>query len=189
MDSAHFDHVTRSLSQRPSRRALGLLGIGMLGGAGASMRPAADAVGKKKKRKKKKKNAGSQPNCPAGTKRCGASCVPAEGCCADSDCDRCKLEVCQSNVCICKPGQIRGSADVCGVPLPGCQPVGVLTVSPTLCCSNNGVPSGDDELPIVCLPGLATCIDDSGCLSGPCMGFMCPELYNQVAGPGCPIAF
>ncbi|MFT4038667.1 MAG: hypothetical protein QM692_10845 [Thermomicrobiales bacterium] len=185
MDSLRFDHVARSLARRQSRRSLGALGLGMLG---VSVLPAADALGKKKKRKKKKKS-GSQPNCPAGTKRCGSRCVPNEGCCADSDCDRCKLEVCQSNICSCKPGQVRGNANVCGVPLSGCQPVGALTTSIPLCCSNSGFPSGDSQYPIVCVPGQATCTDDSGCLSGPCMGFMCPELYNPAAGAGCQIAF
>jgi hypothetical protein len=35
------------------------------------------------------------------------------------------------------------------------------------------------------MPGKENCITDFDCLSGPCRGFMCPELYNSITGGGC----
>lgn len=183
MDQQHFDHLARALAQRRSRRTLGLLGAGILGAGSLSGLPVSLVQAKRKKKRKKKPAVLRE--CPGGTKRCGEQCVPSTGCCSDSDCNRCKQEVCLSNLCTCKSGQIRGSATVCGVPVTGCLPVGGFTTSPTLCCSGNGLASGDEELPIVCVPGVSTCNDDSGCFSGPCKGFMCPELYAGTVGPGC----
>ncbi len=79
MDTSRFDRWTRSLTNSASRRrtifTLLLGGVTLAaGGNGAEAK-------KKRKRKNKKKR------CQAGTKRCGAACIPVETCCSAADCN------------------------------------------------------------------------------------------------------
>jgi hypothetical protein len=84
MNASRFDHWTTglvpTLTRRRALRGL-LLGASPTAALLASVAPPENAGAKKKKRKNKKKR------CQAGTKRCGAACIPAETCCSAADCN------------------------------------------------------------------------------------------------------
>jgi hypothetical protein len=167
VDSDHFDHLTRKVRRLLSRRTFaGALGLGAL-----TLPNVIDAK-KRKKRKKKK--------CKGGTKRCGKRCIPATGCCSDSECGAdercdngtciCTLECCGDAACgagnLCVEGQcVTGQgtcpagADICqGTGGGACGAAGIAcscvprTAGGTRCASNTGLGS-------IC----GDCVDDSSC--------------------------
>lgn len=116
MDESRFDHLTRSLTDRLSRRTVSRWGAATAALGLATFQGAhEDAKGKKKKKKKKCK-----PNCA--NRNCGA-----DGC--GGTCGSCtSTQVCSnSGQCLCAPNQIScpaGSASSCCDPLLGCCPNG-----------------------------------------------------------------
>src|SRR5688572_25395486 len=89
MDTSQFDSLTRSLTMRTRRRfSLALAGLGLAGGLGLLVGPAAVAGKKRCKRKRKGKRCKivDKPKCGSGEKPCFKSCIPEADCCTDDDC-------------------------------------------------------------------------------------------------------
>ena|SRR5689334_7594893 len=167
MDPSRFDALARSISQgdQPaSRRAMLLpLGGAALTGMLASHFGEEAAADKKKKKPKK---------CKPGEKKCGAKCVPQDGCCKDAECDRAHREGCYKGRCGCGASEIRGSKGYCG-PFPNCLSTGLICASDRQCCSGKcTIQDGDGRRR--CDRGDRLCILDLDCTPPlQCLGWMC----------------
>lgn len=170
MEADRFDLMTRALAATSHRRQalLALVG-GSLGLLGLSE---ADA-----KRKKKK--------CKKNQKKCGKKCVPASGCCADSECT--EGRTCQNGQCNCPLGTALCPGKGCVAPAqcggtPNCpsafpkrcpvttqDPEGLCVVNSDVCCNSaQGGGSCDEDAPTCCpisdrYPGGTCATDEEVC--------------------------
>ena len=177
MDGGTFDQLTRSLKSRAMRRSSLILGLAALTMAGSPDRQA-EAGGKKKpkpKKKKKKKMCGKGERLCAATNTCVAG---VGGCCSDTECSVCEAKFCVQGTCQCYGNTILHNG-VCGL-FTQCKSTGERSTDfhGLDCCSDNSEADGNGNS--FCVPGTGVCLADADCKSGPCRGFMCPELYNVV---------
>lgn len=139
MDETQFDHLTRTLTDRLSRRSLGQWGTVAAAALGLAAVEVSSGEAKKKKKKKKK----CKPNCAGrtcGTDGCGGTC----GSCTST-------QICSnSGQCLCAPNQKvcpAGSESSCCDSLFGCCPDGTglngCCPSGNKCCPINSIrPNG-----------------------------------------------
>ncbi|MFT4038976.1 MAG: NHL repeat-containing protein [Thermomicrobiales bacterium] len=203
MDDTVFDHLTRVLVTRRAGLGLGL-------GALAGLAGIADAKKKKKNKNKKKKkckpacaectsckNGKCQPvadgaacgagdtcqngvcagsgGCGKGQKRCGAACIARDACCQDG-------EVCGDGTGRCLTGVCRAK--------PVCESKGTVipqaSANGRVCCSSNvSSQAGTTGVEDHCLaadPG-DTCLSDSDCATGTCVGYRCRSCAGAACGP------
>jgi hypothetical protein len=112
MDTSRFDRWTRSLTSSTARRRT--IFTLLLGGVTVAAGGNGAAARKKRKRKNKKKR------CQAGTKRCGAACIPAETCCSAADCN--DQLACIGGTCAIPCGQpCDDLAGVCATSVDGAE--------------------------------------------------------------------
>jgi hypothetical protein len=167
MDVDRFDAVLRALSSSPSRRhALRLLASTVVVGLPVAGTRSVDAKGGKKGKGKGK-------GCPKGKKKCGKKCIAQESCCTFVDCTGCSHErACVNGKCQCDPELIMHNGK-CGFFI-NCQGFGEPCTSGGVDCCGNcvfDVDAGESR----CSKSIHDCITDNDCLSGPCIGFLCPE--------------
>jgi hypothetical protein len=100
MDVTQFDRWTQIFTTTISRRRTlrGLLLTASPLAVALVLTRSEEPVEAKKKRKNKRKK-----RCKAGTKKCGASCIPAATCCSDVDCGA--QEACIGGKCAVPCGQ------------------------------------------------------------------------------------
>lgn len=180
MDGKSFDQLTRSLKSRATRRSSLFLGLAALTGAG-SRAPHAEAGDKKKNKNKNKNKKKKKKTCGKGERLCAATntCVAGVGgCCSDAECPACEAKFCVEGSCQC-PGNTILHNGVCGL-FTQCKSTGERSTDfhGLDCCSDNSEADGNGNS--FCVPGTGVCLADADCKSGPCRGFMCPELYNVV---------
>jgi hypothetical protein len=183
MESNRFDSLVRALPQKESRRGvvLGLVG-GVLGGLGVRESSAKHHGNGGNGGKGK----GKEKGCGKGQRQCGKGCIPTSQCCpftlgGTEECDPCTRQVCQEGVCACSPDFIVQNG-VCGAFL-NCLSTAELRTSSSDCCSEQCVDVGNGQS--WCMPGTEDCITDFDCVSGPCRGFLCLELYRSLTGGAC----
>lgn len=166
MDADRFDMLLRLLSNSPSRRH----GLRLLAGAAVACLPvvgrrAVDAKGGKKGKGKGK-------GCTNGEKKCGKKCIPKGNCCTNIDCTGCSNEqACVNGKCQCAPAAIMHNGK-CGF-FFDCKAFDEPCTSSVECCGNCVFDADAGEAR--CGKSINDCIIDSDCLSGPCIGFLCPE--------------
>jgi hypothetical protein len=155
MDSAHFEVLSRLMSDGTTRRTIARLVRGLALGWPFALRGPADAIARKNRKKKKKK-------CKGGKKKCGKKCVPSTTCCSNSDCSG---GTCVSGVCIC---------------LSGLQPCLGTCISADACCID-GAQNGD-ETDVDCGGGdCPRCANGKLCESrDDCASAYCPLTVPQV---------
>lgn len=197
MERDHFDQLTRLIATTASRRAI----FGLASALGLSP---LFAEAKKRRKKKRKK-------CKGGTRKCGKRCIPATGCCRDSECgadERCEgdacvcaLECCNDaacgtgNLCLagaCVTGQgtcptgadiCQGLSSDCGATGLGCTCVTKAT-GETRCASTtvSGSTCGDCAEDFACTNAYGP---DAFCaLGGP--GACCPGGIDGICVRACP---
>jgi hypothetical protein len=155
MDADRLDAVIRAMATAPSRRAMLSLALGgVLAGLGHETAPA-----------KNTKDKGKKKGCPKGEKQCGKKCIKKANCCTYVDCTGCHNEDCINGKCKCNPELIMHNG-VCGF-FQNCKGFGETCTSSEECCAS--CVSGK------CGKSIYKCITDNDCLSGPCIGYLCPE--------------
>lgn len=158
MDGTRFDQLVSHFAQPESRRGLlRILPAGALSGLLA-------VTGTDAKKRKNKKKCGGKGRC-----------------CKTKDCNRCARELCNKGRCQCSK-KFKRQNGVCGRP-PQCLSVGSVCNDNFDCCSDECIQVDGPQKR--CVPGTFQCITDFDCVSGPCRGFMCPELYRANVGEGC----
>jgi hypothetical protein len=114
---------------------------------------------------KNTKDKGKKKGCPKGEKECGKKCIKKANCCTYVDCTGCHNEDCINGKCKCNPELIMHNG-VCGF-FQNCKGFGETCTSSEECCAS--CVSGK------CGKSIYKCITDNDCLSGPCIGYLCPE--------------
>ena len=164
MDADRFDSILRTLTTSPSRRHA----LRLLAGSAAATLPLAETRWADAKGGKKGKGKG----CPNGKKKCGKKCIAQGSCCTFTDCTGCSNEqACVNGTCQCTPDLIKHNGK-CGLFID-CQAYGETCTSSIDCCGNCVFDADTGESR--CAKSIYNCITDNDCLSGPCIGFLCPE--------------
>lgn len=163
MDDLRFDHLTRALTERLSRRGVGGLGGGVLSVLGLSTISQEDSGAKKKKRNKKKTckkkkcadcrgckmvrkgKKGKKPKCkpqPDGTacsagRTCqGGACLCPTECCSNADCTNPATPECGAgHTCVpCSSSSACGAGALCHDAV--CQPCDVTCTGDATACGD-----------------------------------------------------
>ena len=172
MDHDRFDSLTRALSQTRSRRALTRLLGGLTLGGPLGLLGLIQAEAGKKGKKDQGKGNGKKKGCPKGKKKCGKKCISKGSCCTFKDCTGCSNEqACVNGKCQCDPELIMHNGK-CGFFID-CKGFGETCTSSVECCGNCVFDVDANESR--CEKSIHDCITDNDCLSGPCIGFLCPE--------------
>lgn len=170
MDDNQFDQLVRSWTTPSSRRtALSGLVIGVL--AVAAPERVSEAARRHPEVHGEKKRKGKGKGCPRGKRKCGKKCIPKGNCCTYVDCTGCRAEACINGRCKCDP-ELNLHNGKCGV-FTNCLSYGETCTSSAECCGNCVFDVDANESQ--CGKSINDCIADVDCLSGPCIGFLCPE--------------
>lgn len=187
MDGTQFDHLTRTVAARASRRSA----LAMVAGIGAGIVGASAGQGKKKRKQKVTLCLGGLTlSVPKKRQRSFLRLGATPGACPGGGantctCDPCLRDTCVDGACHCPSGMIRDANGICGAPPAGggCAPIGATT-QPGRCCSGTSNPVSVGN--VFCIPGSTTCLADTDCLrSQHCVGFLCAPRYIDAVGETC----
>ena len=131
---------------------------------------------------------GSSCGCPAGQKSCNDACIPATGCCQDSECNDnnlCTTDACVNNVCVYIPITCNDN-NACTT--DSCDPELGCVFTAITCNDNNPCTTDTCDPELGCIYTPILCDDGLQCTADTCVNGVCvytPDLSRCGPASAC----